>query len=231
MSLSVVAMSDLHGDLPRVETFKECEVAFICGDISPLNIQANDRKMKKWLVGTFKPWCEALPCDKVFFIAGNHDWVALRDSEFMRAVFPMDGKVTYLYHEKVSYVSKEGKEYKLFGTPFCKQFGNWAFMEEDDELAKLYTAIPYDLDILLSHDQPYGYGDFILQEIYWDEGQHIGNKPLLEAVFVKQPKYMFCGHLHATTHECVEIIQTKRYNVSLKDEYYDMVYKPLYLDI
>lgn len=206
-------------------------MAFICGDISPLNIQANDRKMKKWLVGTFKPWCEALPCDKVFFIAGNHDWVALRDSEFMRAVFPMDGKVTYLYHEKVSYVSKEGKEYKLFGTPFCKQFGNWAFMEEGDELAKLYTAIPYDLDILLSHDQPYGYGDVILQEIYWNEGRHIGNKPLLEAVFVKQPKYMFCGHLHATTHECVEIIQTKRYNVSLKDEYYDMVYKPLYLDI
>lgn len=224
-------MSDLHGDLPRVDTFEECEVAFICGDFSPLNIQANDRKMKKWLAGTFKPWCEALPCDKVFFIAGNHDWVALRDPEFMRTVFPTEEKVTYLYHEKASYISREGKEYKLFGTPFCKQFCNWAFMEEDDELAKLYLAIPEGLDVLLSHDQPYGYGDIILQEIYWNEGEHIGNKPLLETVFVRQPKYMFCGHLHSTTHECVEIVQTKRYNVSLKDEYYDMVYEPLYLDI
>lgn len=229
--MKVVAMSDLHGDLPRVNTFEECEVAFICGDFSPLNIQANDKKMKKWLAETFKPWCEALPCDKVFFIAGNHDWVALRDPEFMRTVFPMEEKVTYLYHEKASYTSREGKEYKLFGTPFCKQFCNWAFMEEDDELAKLYLAIPDGLDILLSHDQPYGYGDIILQEIYWNEGEHIGNKPLLETVFVRQPRYMFCGHLHSTTHKCVEIVQTKRYNVSLKDEYYDMVYEPLYLDI
>lgn len=229
--MKVVAMSDLHGDLPRVSSFEECEVAFICGDFSPLNIQANDRKMKKWLSGTFKPWCEALPCDKVFFIAGNHDWVALRDPEFMKTVFPIDEKVTYLCHEKASYISKEGKEYKLFGTPFCKQFCNWAFMEEDDELAKLYLAIPDGLDVLLSHDQPYGYGDIILQEIYWNEGEHIGNKPLLETVFVRQPRYMFCGHLHSTTHECVEIVQTKRYNVSLKDEYYDMVYEPLYLDI
>lgn len=229
--MKIVAMSDLHGDLPRVSSFEECEVAFICGDFSPLNIQANDRKMKKWLSGTFKPWCEALPCDKVFFIAGNHDWVALRDPEFMKTVFPIDEKVTYLCHEKASYISKEGKEYKLFGTPFCKQFCNWAFMEEDDELAKLYLAIPDGLDVLLSHDQPYGYGDIILQEIYWNEGEHIGNKPLLETVFVRQPRYMFCGHLHSTTHECVEIVQTKRYNVSLKDEYYDMVYEPLYLDI
>lgn len=224
-------MSDLHGDLPRVETFEECEVAFICGDISPLNIQANDKKMKKWLAGTFKPWCEALPCDKVYFIAGNHDWVALRDSDFMKTIFPKDEKVTYLFQETVVYTSKEGKEYRIFGTPFCKQFCNWAFMEEDDELAKLYLAIPDGLDVLLSHDQPYGYGDIVLQEVYWNEGKHIGNKPLLEAVFVRQPRYMFCGHLHSTTHQCVEIVKTKRYNVSLKDEYYDVVYKPLYLDI
>lgn len=229
--MKVVAMSDLHGDLPNINLFEECEVAFICGDISPLNIQANNRKMKKWLLETFKPWCEALPCDKVFFIAGNHDWVAFRDLEFMRKVFPTDEKVTYLCNEGTSYISRDGKEYKLFGTPFCTQFYNWAFMEEDDELAKLYLAIPDGLDVLLSHDQPYGYGDILLQDTPWNGRDHIGNKPLLGAVLAKQPKYMFCGHLHSTTHECVEILQTKRYNVSLKDEYYNMIYEPLYLDI
>lgn len=229
--MKVVAMSDLHGTLPKADSFEECEVAFICGDISPLNIQANDKKMKKWLSGTFKPWCEALPCDKVYFIAGNHDWIALRNSDFMESIFPAEGKVTYLCQSGATYTSKDGKDYKIFGTPFCKQFCNWAFMEEDEELAKLYLAIPNDLDVLLTHDQPYGYGDVILQNIQWNDGEHIGNKPLLEAVFMKQPKYMFCGHLHSTTHECIQIVQTKRYNVSLKDEYYDEVYKPLYLDI
>ena len=229
--MRITAISDLHGDLPRVDTFQECEVLFICGDISPLSIQANNKKMKKWLTGTFKPWCEALPCDKVYFIAGNHDWVALRDPEFMEVTFPKDEKVTYLCQNGDTYTSKDGKEYTIFGTPFCKQFCNWAFMEEDEELARLYLAIPNDLDILLTHDQPYGYGDMILQNIEWNEGEHLGNKPLLEAVFMRMPKYMFCGHLHTTTHQCVQIAQTKRYNVSLKDEYYDLVYTPLLLDI
>ncbi len=229
--MKIVAMSDLHGDLLRVNTFKECEVVFICGDFSPLNIQADDKKMKKWLVEVFKPWCEALPCDKVFFIAGNHDWISLRNQEFMKSVFPRDEKVSYLCQDLAIYTSREGKDYTIFGTPYCHQFGNWAFMEEDEELTKLYMSIPNDLDILLSHDQPYGYGDILLQNTAWNDGSHIGNKSLLEAIFIRQPKYMFCGHLHSTTHECVEIVQTKRYNVSLKDEYYDMVYEPLYLDV
>lgn len=224
-------MSDLHGSLIPTSEFTPCEVMFICGDISPLNIQANDRKMKRWLAGTFKPWCEALPCNKVFFIAGNHDWVCLRDNDFMRSVFPMDGKVTYLCQDKIAWHSEDGKEYKLFGTPYCRQFCNWAFMEEDEVLEQLYQAIPNDLDILLTHDQPYGYGDIILQNTYWNTGENLGNKPLLEAVFLRQPRYMFCGHLHASTHDCVEIIKTKRYNVSIKDENYEVVYEPLYLEI
>ena len=224
-------MSDLHGDLPRTELFEECEVAFICGDFSPLTIQANDKKMKKWLADTFKPWCKALPCKKVYFIAGNHDWIAFRHPEFMHSVFPKEGKVTYLCQELAVYTSEDGEEFKIFGTPYCKQFCNWAFMEEDSELAKLYLAIPNDLDVLLSHDQPYGYGDIILQPIAWNDGSHIGNKPLLEAVFTRQPRYMFCGHLHSTTHDCVLISKTQRYNVSLKDEYYQNTYEPLYLDI
>lgn len=224
-------MSDLHGSLIPTSEFTPCEVVFICGDISPLNIQANDRKMKKWLAGTFKPWCEALPCNKVFFIAGNHDWVCLRDSDFMRSIFPMDSKVTYLCQDKTVYQSEDGKEYSLFGTPYCRQFCNWAFMEEDEVLYQLYQAIPQNVDILLTHDQPYGYGDIILQHTYWNTGENLGNKPLLEAIFIKQPKYMFCGHLHASTHDCVEIMQTKRYNVSIKDENYEVVYEPLYLEI
>lgn len=223
-------MSDLHGTLIPTSEFTPCDVVFICGDISPLNIQANNRKMKKWLFNTFKPWCEALPCKKVFFIAGNHDWIALRDPDFMKTIFPQDEKVTYLFHEATTY-NHEGKDYTIFGTPFCRQFFNWAFMEEDEELSKLYLAIPNDLDILLSHDQPYGYGDVILQPMEWNDGSHIGNKPLLEAVFMRMPKYMFCGHLHSTTHDCVQIAQTKRYNVSIKDEYYDVAYTPLYLEI
>lgn len=223
-------MSDLHGDLPAVDSFEECEVAFICGDFSPLNIQANDRKMRKWLIDDFKPWCEALPCKKVFFIAGNHDYIAYRDQGFMYSTFPSDSKVEYLCDDYIEY--EDGKVvYSIYGTPWCKQFYNWPFMASDEELTELFSHIPTDLDILLTHDQPYEYGDILLQDVPWNNGRHIGNKSLVKAVLEKQPKYMLCGHLHSTTHDCIEIEKTKRYNVSLKDESYNPVYKPLYLEI
>ena len=37
--------------------------------------------------------------------------------------------------------------------------------------------------------------------------------------------------IHSTDHNCIMINQTKRYNVSLKDENYKPVYEPLYLEI
>lgn len=153
--MEIVALSDLHGTLLPANDFPSCELVCICGDISPLNIQANHRKMRKWLVNKFKPWCESLPCDKVVFIAGNHD-SALGNLDFMYTQFPKDEKVTYLFHENYIYVSKSGKEYSIFGTPYCQLFGNWAFMEMDEMLEKLFLSIPQNLDILLTHDQPYG---------------------------------------------------------------------------
>lgn len=71
-TMKVTALSDCHGLLLPIEEFKPCELVCICGDISPLSIQANHKKMRKWLIKEFKPWCESLPCDKVIFIAGNH---------------------------------------------------------------------------------------------------------------------------------------------------------------
>lgn len=187
--------------------------------------------MRLWLRNVFKPWCESLPCDKVIFIAGNHD-DSFQNLDFMYSQFPKDKKVTYLFHESYVYTSRSGKEYSIFGTPYCKLFGNWAFMEIDTMLERLYQDIPRNLDILLVHDQCFGYGDVLLQQdIVWYDGKHIGNKPLTKAVLEKQPKYMFTAHLHSCDHNCVEIGNTKRYNVSIKDEKYLPVYDPLFIEI
>jgi Icc-related predicted phosphoesterase len=229
--MKIYALSDLHGTLLPVEDyFKPCELVCICGDISPLNIQGNYTQMRYWLVNKFKPWCESLPCDKVIFIAGNHDF-GCSNLDFMYTLFPKDKKVTYLFHENYVYTSKSGKEYSIFGTPYCKLFGNWAFMEIDEILDKLYQDIPENLDILLTHDQPFGWGDVLFDNVVWNTGEHIGNKPLAKAIIQKQPKYLFVGHLHSTDHSCIEIGETKRYNVSIKNEKYDPVYDPLFLEI
>lgn len=228
--MKIIVLSDLHGTLLPVEDhFEPCELICICGDISPLNIQCNHHKMKRWLCNKFKPWCESLPCNKVIFIAGNHD-VVLGNLDFMYSLFPKDEKVTYLFHEMYVYTSKSGKEYKIFGTPYCSLFGNWAFMELNEELTKLFNEIPENLDLLLTHDAPFGVSDILLQLGYYT-GEHIGNKPLAEAILQKAPKIVCHGHLHSTSREFEEFGYSKVINCSIKDECYDPVYDPLIIEI
>ncbi len=225
--MRICGVSDLHGDLPK--NIEECELVCICGDISPLKIQANHKKMRKWMKEVFKPWCEALPCDKVLFIAGNHDR-SLENLDFMYTQFPKDEKTTYLFHENYVYTSRKGKEYSIFGTPYCKIFGNWAFMEVDEILDKLYQDIPENLDILLTHDAPFGVSDILLQLGYYT-GEHIGNKPLAKTILQKAPKIVCHGHLHSTSHEFEEFGYSKVINCSIKDEYYLPVYDPIVFEV
>lgn len=226
--MKICAISDLHGYLPELES---CELVLICGDSVPLDYQANSKKTRKWYDTVFRRWAGELPCDKVLFIAGNHELHFPGKKIIYESLFSKDDKITYLCHSEYLYKSKGGKEYKIFGTPYCKQFLDWAFMYPNEELEKIFKNIPNDLDILISHDNPYGYGDIILQECPWADGSHIGNIPLAKAIEEKQPKYQFNGHLHSCDHSLIMIGNTKHYNCSINDEQYNPVYEPLYLDI
>lgn len=226
--MKVCTVSDLHGYLPEL---KPCELVLICGDSVPLEYQASSKKTKKWYDTTFRKWAGELPCDKVLFIAGNHELHFPGKKIIYESLFSKDDKITYLCHSEYIHKSKDGKEYKIFGTPYCKQFMNWAFMYPNEELEKIFKNIPNDLDILISHDNPYGYGDIVLQECPWADGSHIGNIPLAKTIEEKQPKYQFNGHLHSCEHSLIMIGNTKHYNCSIKDEQYNPVYEPLYLDI
>ena len=72
--MKVVAFSDNHGYLPKVSEFPECDVVCIAGDICPLEVQRDLVESISWFLLTFKPWAESLPCKKVIFVGGNHDF-------------------------------------------------------------------------------------------------------------------------------------------------------------
>lgn len=227
--IKICAISDLHGYLPKIEP---CDLVLICGDIVGLHAQRYPKSCKKWYIDWFKPWVNELPCDKVLFIPGNHEvGMEGHEEEYKKLFGPYD-KATVLFHESYEYLGSDGETYKIFGTPYCKIFGNWAYMYPDDTLRQAFSEIPENLDILITHDQPYEFGDILLQEdCPWADGSHIGNKPLLEAILAKQPRYQLNGHLHSCSHEKIMINNTSHYNVSMKDEKYNIVYEPLYLDI
>ena len=170
MKKKIVAISDLHGNLPM--DLPEGDILCICGDIFPLNIQTQILKCDDWLNDVFIPWTIELPYEEIILLAGNHDF-------YFEEVTPIDIFLTF-DHTKINYLQDSWVTIygiKFYGTPWCHQFGRWAFMKDDEWLAKKFANIPSDVDFLLTHDAPYPYDkslescliEFIEHEEYNDD--------------------------------------------------------------
>ena len=220
--MKIGVTSDLHGYLPEVE---ECDLLLICGDIMPLSIQFQDKESMEWIQGPFKEWCLNCGAKHVIFTAGNHDFSLYWHRKELKCNF-LDEEISYL-NGTILHING----LTIYGTPWCHEFGNWAFMRDDQELDEKYSNIPQGVDILITHDAPFGYHDVIIEDVVYKNGGNIGCLPLVKAIEEKQPKYHFSGHLHGTSHEEELIGITKSYSVSLVDEAYDIAYPILYLDI
>lgn len=219
----VCALSDLHGSLINID---KCDLVLVCGDSVSLRMQRYEESTEQWYLEIFRPWAEALPCDKVLWIAGNHDNMQGRADSYRR-LFPRSEKVTYLEDE-----GYEFRGLKIWGSPWCKKFGTWHFMESSEVLKEKYSLIPEGLDILITHDVPYGCSDVLLDKTCpWWTPRHIGNQPLAEAVKNKKPRYHFSGHLHSTNRELIDWHGVQHANVSILGESYCVEAGPLYVDL
>lgn len=226
----ICALSDLHGVLPIIEP---CELVIIAGDIVPLAIQRNYIKSEDWFYTIFSDWIKQLPCDKVIIVAGNHDFYLEKCP--MPAIYIAEwtkSKCVYLKDTLYHYISIEGKEYKIYGTPWCHKFGDWAFMVNDNTLEHIYNAIPEDLDILITHDTPKIGNLGLLPPSKWSsDWLDAGNIPLALTITVTQPSLVFCGHLHQCKEKYYKYYNTEIYNVSILDNQYRNVYEPTYINI
>lgn len=222
--MKVCAISDLHGYLPNIE---ECEILLIAGDISPLNIQFNKPAMKKWLELDFAYWIKSLPVDKVFLIAGNHD--AYMESISQSNILSLEqacDKLVYVKNECVHYYDKNFTLWSIFGTPYCKIFGNWPFMRSDEKLINYFEKIPNNVDIIITHDAPYNFGDV---DTINNGKEHHGNKPLSDKLKTVNYKLAVCGHFHSGSHVYNEDLNIV--NVSYVNERYEPFYEPFYTEL
>lgn len=240
--MKVCAISDLHGYLPQ--NLPEAEILVICGDIVSLDVQRDIPASAKWFRNRFLKWVRNQKFEKIFAIGGNHDFFLnniYQFDDYIERILYHNDKFELLEDTKSDYISNDGQVYTIYGTPWCHEFGRWAFMLLDPALEMKYKNIPKDVDILLCHDAPYGVSDQCLEETFYNykqtnaEGKlefpHIGNVPLREAIEQKTPKVVLHGHLHSSNHECEMLNETKVYNVSSANEQYKHVYKPLIFEI
>lgn len=233
--MKICVMSDLHGQLP--DAYDKAEITLICGDIVPLRMQRNIPQSKKWLETEFAYWAKNWPSEKIYFIGGNHDFIfdghyTNNDALQLRAL--SDNKLWYLDgYMVVDHCSNDGQFYRIYGTPYCHIFGNWAFMREDENLRELYCQMPDRCDIVISHDAADINNLGLVPPNVWHPTSSVnaGNKVLAEFIKLNKPKYYFCGHIHEGNHRVTEIDGTTMANVSLLNDQYKMVYDPLYMDI
>lgn len=230
--MKICATSDLHGILPEIK--EPCELVLICGDIMPLRMQRNIPQSEKWLKTEFADWVKSLPCEGVVMVGGNHDFAIanmyqqpLKQNAILRT--PTNGKLVLLENNTYTHISDPGKTYTIWGTPFCKIFGNWAFMYEPETLKEAYATMPEYCDIVLSHDAPQICGLGVIHQRM--NRVDAGNPWLADEMLRKHPRYTFCGHIHSGEHELQSFDDMKMANVSLVDETCTETFKPLYLNV
>lgn len=229
--LNIVATSDLHGYLPKIT--KSADIMLLAGDVSPLNIQRNKILVWEWFSTDFSEWVKNLPVEKVYMIAGNHDFI---DDWSEHKIFDFeklfDGKLKYLRNETKNHIDNGGCSWSIFGTPYCHIFGSWPHMVSDEYMKELFKEIPDKVDIIISHDPPYGVGqiDCILEAKRWSNQppEHLGNIPLRNRLEEIDFKLLVAGHIHSGSKDLFEFNSGQCVNVSLLDENYCDFYEPFY---
>lgn len=228
--MKVVAFSDPHGYLPKASKFPECDVVCIAGDICPLDIQKDLVESISWFLLTFKPWAESLPCKKVIFVGGNHDFFLWNigpgtnhtGSEVMKKLlgpYKRNSKLVYLQDSSYEF---EGK--KFYGTPWIADLQNWAFYANEENLEKKWSTIPKKCDVFISHMPPRRSSIGQVLQRGWNYGRDFGSQLLAEILQTRDIKYCLCGHVHSGQHIPVEYNGCKYVNVSIKDEDYNVDY-------
>lgn len=226
--MKVAAISDMHGLLDFA--VESSDILVICGDIMPLKIQHYHKPSQKWFSEVFIPWCQNQPVEEIYLVGGNHDqWIYSHPDEVREAL--KGTNIHYLCDETARFIDENGKDFLIYGTPWCHQFGNWYFMGYSDEgLKEIFRKMPKGIDVLITHDPPYGNND-ISEESFYDNTSHLGNIALSEVIQEKQPRYVFSGHIHTGSKEFTTKGDIKICNVSVVDETYKLRYPPKYVEI
>ncbi len=200
--MKIACVSDLHGMLPEIP---ECDLLLLGGDIGP-GSERDLRFHARWYDETFRKWLGIIKVPTIA-VSGNHDFIFQHGSDMVP-----DLPWTYLQDSGCEF-----QGLKIWGSPWQPVFGGWAFNATESQLAERWAMIPSDVDILLLHGPPRGYGDF---SPYGNE--HTGSPSLADRIRAVQPKLVVFGHIHSGYGE-YRLGESRMLNASLVNESYEPV--------
>lgn len=214
----IQAISDTHGS-DFESQLNDCDILLIAGDISPVNMNHSFDVQAKWFANTFCGQLEKLKskAKHIVFIGGNHDTYLsdkneMKENESVRELLPSN--VHYLCDDMVTI---EG--IKIYGTPWCnlpswarKGPPVWNFALPDEKLSSIYSKIPTDIDILLTHGPAKGRCDSILDKGIIDiapSNANLGSASLMATICRGiNAKYVLSGHIHSAQRQFSKYIKS-----------------------
>lgn len=214
----IVAISDTHNhiDFP----IPEGDILIHAGDLTGMGRLA---EVSRSLAAFGK-----LPHPFKVFIAGNHDWLAAKTPLLFKELC-FDNGITYL---EDSGVTIHGL--KIYGSPIQPEFHNWAFNKKRGaQIAKYWSMIPNDTQILVTHGPPYGILDEV-ENVYnpFSGFEHVGCEELLERIHnLPLLKCHIFGHIHRAYGRYVNNNGVVFVNASICDESYNPVNPVQVIDI
>lgn len=206
--MKIVCISDTHRKEQSVN-LPDADILIHAGDFD-INNEWHFDKLLYW----FNELSEKYK--HVIWVAGNHDFYfqGMFNEEIQRK---LPRNVRYLMN---SMAIVDG--IKIWGSPYSPQFNDWAFMGHLEELNKIWSTIPLDTDIVITHAPPFGINDQV-------RGISQGCPALRNRIKKIKPKY----HIHGHIHEGYGIYRdenTAYINASFLDEFYAMFNEPVVID-
>lgn len=171
---TIVCISDTH------ELHREVDVPY--GDIL---IHAGDFTMfskSAAAILDFNDWLGELPHRHKIVIPGNHEFFLEADPSKRRLI----SNGILLINEGVEIMGL-----KIWGSPVTPQYGGAFGRNSPRERVSLYSTIPDETNILVTHGPPYGLLDSAPASTH-----HAGCPELLEATDRIKPRLHVFGHVH-----------------------------------
>jgi predicted phosphodiesterase len=192
--LTIVCISDTHGQLHKIEDMPRGDVIVHAGD-------ATRRGDKKELTTFYKAY-GSLEHPVKLFISGNHELTLdpsissfnRECSKIVKSHFSSVGTIRYLEDEEfIIHIQDSDVRIKVYGSPWQPKHYCMAFnLRRGTALREKWEKIPPDTDILLTHTPPHG----ILDKNYNDES--CGCEELKQFLDEKRisPRLHVFGHIH-----------------------------------
>lgn len=206
--LKLAHISDTHNHRANKWGLQPCDVLIHSGDFS---FYGRDTEIRQFFKDIKKARKDT-GAKHVICVPGNHE-KGVQANEGLFRQLCKDNDIHCLIHEPL-----EIEGIKFFGTPWQNEFCNWAYNVEDtDKLYELYTQIPEDTQVLITHQPPHMMLD------YSPMCGHVGSKELWTVLQRRlgKLKYHFFGHIHFS-YGIKEFMGTKFVNSAIVSDHYSL---------